>query len=59
MRDVIEEGFDWLFIQVFPIGAIAGFLQSVSIEDLLELMADRDWQVGLRQMQGFGDQRKA
>ena len=56
MRDVIEEGFDSLFIQVFPIGAIAGFLQSVSIEDLLELMADRDCEVRLGQMQGFGDQ---
>ena len=59
MGDVVEEGFDSLFIQVFPIGAIAGFFQPVSIEDLLELMADGDCQVGLRQMQGFGDQRKA
>jgi len=44
---VVEERFDALFIQIFPVGSVASFLQPVSIEDLLELVLHRNRQVRL------------
>src|SRR5579863_6066637 len=44
---------------MFPVGAVAGFLEPVRVEDLLELMAHGNRQVGLAEVQSFGDERES
>src|ERR1700736_1581772 len=51
---VVEKRLDAFFVQLFPIGAVSHLVQPVSVEDLLELMADGHGQIWLAQMQRLG-----
>src|SRR5579863_5779412 len=56
---VVQESLDPLFIQLLPVSAIAGLLQPISIESLLELVAHGHSQVWLAQVERLGDQRES
>lgn len=50
VREIVEEGFDALFVELLPVGAVAGFLQPVGVEDLFELMANGNGEAGLAEV---------
>src|SRR4030088_3479961 len=56
---VVEERLDAFFVQVFPVGAVSHLVQPVSVEHLLELVADGHGQIWLAEMQRLGDQGKS
>lgn len=59
VREIVKERFNALFIEFFPVRTVAGPLQPVRVEDLLELMAYRNGEIRLAEVQSFGDQRES
>src|SRR5436305_10815648 len=59
MWQVEEKGLDAFLVEVFPIAAIAAFLEPVSVEDLLELAAHGNGEIRFREMQRLGHERES
>src|SRR5882757_1547075 len=56
--EVVEEGFDALLVQLFPISTVACLLQPIGVENLFELVLHGNGEVRLAEMQRLRDQRK-
>src|SRR5258708_12672264 len=59
MGQIVEERLDALPVQVFPPSAVSGLFEPVGVEYLLELMLDRNREIGLGKMERLGHQGEA